>query len=167
MTKNRVEAQPSSREQLEKFAAHGFLYAILDATDAPLVPAKATELGADRSASLFAETPMQEAWKYAPYLVKVDSATLKWIEQTLWPTPWGVFVVSNCDLATVSSELRKLVRVRLKMGEECIFRYYDPRVLTAFLTGCTADESAAFFAQVRAYAVNDKDALKLFVRNAA
>ena len=167
MTKNQVEVQASSREQLEKFAAYGFLYAILDAADAPVVPHKANQLGADRSASLFEGTPVHEAWKYAPYLVKVDSAMLNWIEQTLWSTPWGVFVVSNCDLAPLSAELRKMIRVRLKTGEDCIFRYYDPRVLAAFLTGCTADESKAFFAQVRAYAVNDKGGLKLFLRNAA
>lgn len=159
-----VEVQPGSHEQFEKFAAHGFLYAILDAADAPLVPAKAHESGA---VSLFAESPLQEYWRYAPYLVKIDAAMLQWLKTNLWTTPWGIFLMSNSDLATVSVHLRKLLHLRLKTGERCIFRYYDPRILVSFLAGCTAEESADFFGIIRAYGVNEKDTLKLLTRKAA
>src|SRR5690242_20090891 len=167
MSKNMVEVQQSSREQLEKFATHGFLHAILDATDMPAVPPKATELGPDKAVSLFAESRQQEYWKYAPYLVKVDAELLKWIEQTLWSTPWGVFVVSNADFPTLSAQLRKLVRVRAKSGEEYIFRYYDPRVLVDYLARCTTEDSANFFQQIRAFAVSDNGNLKLYLRQTA
>lgn len=163
MTMSKVEVQPGSQEQLEKFAAHGFLYAILDATGVPAVPAKAVELGIERAVSLFAQSRQQDYWKYAPYLVKVDSTLLHWIRQSVWTNPWGIFVMSNADFPTVATHLRNLLRVRLKTGQECIFRYYDPRVLVSFLTGCTAEESSAFFAQVRAFGVNEKDAVKLLV----
>jgi hypothetical protein len=164
MSKNMVEVQQSSREQLEKFATHGFLYAILDATDTPAIPIKTKELGNEKAISLFADSPQQDYWRYAPYLVKVDSELLKWIEQTLWTAPWGVFVVSNSDLATLSAQLRKLLRVRAKSGEEYIFRYYDPRVLGDYLGKCSVDDSANFFNQVRAYAVSDNGNLKLYLR---
>jgi hypothetical protein len=165
MNKNHVEVQSAPVEQLQKFAERGFLYAVLDATGAPPVPAKAEELGAEKSVSLFADSRQQEYWKYAPYLAKVDNAMLEWIRNELWPTPWGIFVMSNSDLGTVSAHLRKLLRIRLTSGEECIFRYYDPRVLSSYLTSCKAEESANFFGDIRAYAVNENENVELFVRN--
>lgn len=167
MSMSKVEIQQSSHEQLEKFAANGFLFAVLDATNAPLVPPKATELGEARAVSLFAGSPQQEYWKYAPYLVKVDASLLKWLRENLWSTPWGIFVMSNTDLAAVAVHLRKLLRIRLKTGEECIFRFYDPRILVSFLTGCTAAESDEFFSAVRAFGVNENQAFKLLVRKAS
>ena len=167
MTLSKVEVQPGSQEQLEKFASHGFLYAVLDATGEPAVPAKALELGIEKAVSLFAQSRQQDHWKYAPYLLKVDGGLLQWIRQTVWVKPWGIFVMSNTDFVTVATHLRNLLRVRLKTGQECIFRYYDPRVLVNFLTGCTADESASFFAHVRAFGVNENDAVKLLVRAAS
>ncbi|HEY3928404.1 MAG TPA: DUF4123 domain-containing protein [Candidatus Koribacter sp.] len=167
MTTSKVEVQPGSQEQLEKFASNGFLYAILDATGAPAVPAKAVELGIEKAVSLFGHSRQQDHWKYAPYLVRVDGALLQWIRQSVWANPWGIFVMSNADFVTVATHLRSLLRVRLKTGQECIFRYYDPRVLKSFLTGCTAEESAVFFAQVRAFGVNEKDTVKLLVHAAS
>jgi hypothetical protein len=164
MSSNNVEVQAGSREQLEKFATHGFLYAILDATDAPAVPAKATELGGEKAISLFAGSRQQEYWKYAPYLLRVDATVLAWIEKTLWTSPWGIFVVSNSDFAVVQAQMRKLLRVRMKSGEEAIFRFYDPRVLVAYMAGCTVQESADFFNQIRAYVVIENGKLKLYLR---
>jgi len=45
------------------------------------------------------------------------------------------------------------VMVKTEAGQEMYFRFYDPRVLRAFLPVCTPQEAKEFFGPVRSFLV--------------
>src|SRR3954453_19441492 len=148
-------------EQVEKVAAAGWLYAILDATDEPAVPEKVRQLDERRAASLFRGTAQEPYWACAPYLVKTDSAMLAWIFDALLQRPWGVFVVSQAELDVLRFHLQQFISVELPNGRSAHFRFYDPRVLAVYLPTCNQHELRAFFGPVRAYLVPTADKVTL------
>lgn len=148
-----LQTQEMSLEQLRRFAESGYLYAILDATDAPAVPPKMEEMGEQRAVSLFHGNAQEQYWAVVPYLVAVDPPTLDWIVETLWKEPWGIFVLAKADLGTLSQHFRRFLVVQLPDGEKWFFRFYDPRMLKTYLTNCTAQELNKFFESIRAIGV--------------
>lgn len=155
-----LRVQQGTPEQLRQFAAAGYLFAVLDATGHPNVPEKARQL-ADRSISLFQGTAEENHWDVAPYLFRVDEATLAWIEQTLWNEPWGVFVMSRGSLEDLRGHLRRFLLVELPDGERWFFRYYDPRILKVYLPACDETELQLIFGAgetgIRAFGIADPD----------
>ncbi len=61
-----------------------------------------------------------------------------------WGGSWGVFARIE-DPTRLRSHLRKFLKVRDEAGRSLIFRYYDPRVLRAYLPTCTGDELEQLF----------------------
>src|SRR5205823_13852516 len=96
-----LQFQAGSLDQLAKFAASGYLYAVVDSVDAPGIADKAKELGASHAASLFCDSSEQEVWSVAPFLFRVEQPTLEWIAETLWNQAWGVFVMSKSGMDEV------------------------------------------------------------------
>lgn len=131
-------------------AADGRLYAILDACDEPTVPSKMAELGPERAVSLFSGEAESQQWAIAPYLAHVDEKLVEWIFLTLWPRPWGILAVAETDLDSLRKHFRRFLIVQDPEGERMYFRYYDPRILAAFLPPCTQDELRAFFGPLKA-----------------
>jgi hypothetical protein len=148
-----LESRPCTLDELAEMAAAGELYAVLDACDTPLVPAKAAELGEGRAACLYSGTAEEEYWSIAPYLVQVDTKLLSWIQETLWGEPWGVFAVAKADFETVRRHFKKFLIVEAPDGERWYFRYYDPRVLEDFLPTCNDDQLTEMFGLLQGYAV--------------
>jgi len=136
-------------------AHEGRLYAILDACNEPAVPLKVTELGPERAVSLYRGQAEHEQWAVAPYLTRVDEGIIGWIAKSLGEKPWGIFALAECDLTTLRKHFRRFLIVEDPEGEVMYFRYYDPRILAAFLPACTAEELQTFFGPVKAYAVAD------------
>ena len=151
-------------EQLQQFAAAGYLYALLDATGHPGVPQKAQELG-ERAVSLFQGTPEENYWDVAPYLFQVDESTLSWIHSSLNQEPWGVFAMSRAGIDDLRRHFRRFLLVELPDGERWYFRYYDPRILKVYLPACDETELRQFFGHaesgVRAFGLADPDTRKL------
>ena len=141
---NGLEMQPATLEQMHRFAEGGYLYAILDACDAPAVPDKARELGETAAVSLFKGSAQEDYSTVAPYLFKVSPETLDWIVATLWNQPWGVFVLSKADLESLRLHFRHFLLVQLPDGERWFFRYYDPRILKVYLPNCIEWELQKF-----------------------
>ncbi len=158
--------QTGAREQLLRFAEGGFLFAVLDATDCPAVPAKLRELGALRCASLFEGSAYQAYWAVAPHVVQVDAPLLQWIYDTLWPQPWGIFVMARADLASLGNHLQRFLVATLPDNKPWFFRYYDPRILPQFLRASNAEELADFFGPVRAFGIKDEEGNLTIVRRA-
>ena len=152
-----LTSHTASVEQLRKFAAGGYLYAILDAYQAPAVPPKVQELGKERALSLFVGTAEQKYWELAPYLIAVEEATLDWILQDLGSQPWGVFALSKSGLETLRTHFRRFLIVQLPDGERWYFRYYDPRILTIYLSKCLPHELEIFYGPIRGFAIPDVD----------
>ena len=153
-----LHTEPTSPEQLRKFASGGYLYAILDAYRAPGVPAKVQELGKERALSLFMGEAEQKYWELAPYLIVVEEATLDWILQNLKDVPWGVFVLSKSGLETLRTHFRRFLIVQLPDGERWYFRYYDPRLLGIYLSKCLPEELDLFYGPVRSFAITNVEA---------
>jgi hypothetical protein len=150
-----LQVREGSLKDLRRMAAEGRLFAILDACNQPAVPPKVTELGPERAVSLFRGQAEHEQWAIAPYLATADEGLVDWIAKSLWARPWGVFAVAECDLDALRKHFRRFLVVEDPQGETMYFRYYDPRILAAFLPACTAEELRTFFGPVKAYAVGD------------
>lgn len=133
-------------------ARQGQLYAVLDACDEPIVPALAEELGESSAVCLFQGEAREEMWALAPYLFAITPRLLQWIRDDLWSRPWGVLLASSGGMEAVFHHLRRFLIVRDPAGETMYFRFYDPRVLPAYLDSCTPGEIARFFGPAEMYA---------------
>jgi len=155
-----LRAEKITPRTLAEIAEQASLYAILDACDAPLVPAKMKELGA-AAASLFQGTAREDYWAVAPYLAQVDINLLRWLFENVWREPWGVFVIANAELSELSNHLRSLLFVHAEGGRNLFFRYYDPRVLSRYLASCDGNELRAFYGPASGFATaNDREIVR-------
>jgi Domain of unknown function (DUF4123) len=152
-----LQHQTTSLDRLRKFASGAYLYALLDAYDAPAVPAKVQELGRERAVSLFIGEAEKKYWDLAPYLIQVDEPTLEWMLNTVWSAPCGVFVISKSGLETLRTHFRRFLMVQLPDGERWYFRYYDPRILKVYLENCRPDELDIFYGPVRGFGIMDPE----------
>lgn len=63
---------------------------------------------------------------------------------------WGVFMQA-ADASNLRHHLRKFLKVEDEAGRRLIFRYYDPRVLRAYLPTCRHEELRQVFGPVAAF----------------
>src|SRR5579864_7989544 len=148
-----VKEEPTTLDQLRRFAAGGYLYALMDATDQILVPYQAKQLGPSKAMSLFSGTAKEQYWQVAPYLFHVDPALLDWIIAKLWKEPWGIFVITKAKFEDLRVHFKKFLLAQLPDGKVWYFRYYDPRILKAYLPVCDPWELQKFFGPIRAFAI--------------
>ena len=133
----------------------GGLWAVLDASrDARVLPVLGETHLATRS--LYDGARGGELADVAPHLLELppDEDLLRLIVEESWGDSWGVFLrCDGVDLRELRRHLRRFLRVRDEAGKTLLFRWYDPRVLRAFLPACTAAEAAQFFGPVEAFMV--------------
>jgi hypothetical protein len=149
-------------EDLRQLAGEQRLYAILDACDAPAVQAKVSVLGASRALCLYRGELAPEMLEVAPYLIRLDELLLQWLVETVWSEPWGIFVVTKLEPGVVRRHLRKFLMVKDDAGESMYFRYYDPRVLPAFLRSCSEKELVDFRGPLEAMGAVSEDDILIF-----
>jgi len=129
------------------------LYALLDAARDPRV---LTLLGDTHLPfrSLYDGAMGEQLGTVAPYLVSLHKGDdfLQLLLDEAWGDSWGVFLrCPSVDLRELRRHLRRFLRVRDESGKTLLFRWYDPRVLRAFLPACTAEEAAQFFGPITAW----------------
>lgn len=73
-----------------------------------------------------------------------------------WGHSWGVFVTIQ-DPTNLRRHLRRLLKVRDEAGRSLLFRFYDPRVLRAYLPTCRTDELAQVFGPIASYLTEGED----------
>ncbi len=133
------------------------LFAVVDAARDPKVlellrPSK------EKHQSLF-EGPQGEILAlWAPYLVALprESAFLEALVGEGWGQSWGIYLTCSRPFEDVRKHLRHFLTVRGDEKDDLFFRYYDPRVLRAFLPVCTAEETSAFFGPIKAFLVEGR-----------
>jgi hypothetical protein len=78
----------------------------------------------------------------APYLVQLehDNEETRRLIELSWGNSWGVFLRSGTNLTKLRRHLRGFLMVRDPQGRRMTFRYYDPRVLRAYLPTCNSEE---------------------------
>jgi len=67
-----------------------------------------------------------------------------------WGHSWGIFVRTR-EPHNLRHHLRKFLRVQDEDGRRLVFRYYDPRVLRAFLPTCDPAQLQSLFGVVGGY----------------
>lgn len=159
-----LQPQPTSLENLRKFAEGGFLFALLDADSAPGVVAKAKELGDSCAESLVSHSAEEQQADVAAYLLAVNPSVLDWILSTLWQTPWGIFILSKAKLEKLSQHFRRFLIVQLPDQEKWFFRFYDPRIFRVYITHCNEGELRNFFGPARAFAIPEEQDLLWLVQ---
>ncbi|HLJ25856.1 MAG TPA: DUF4123 domain-containing protein [Candidatus Angelobacter sp.] len=158
-----------SPAQLAQLADGGYVFAIVDAcVDRKRVMHKAyNEMGPSRAISLFQGTYMEGYDAAAPYLFHVDREVLEWIPAKLDQSRWGVFVMTKEPREVLVPHLQRFLMVTLPDGRKGYFRYYDPRILGAYLPTCQPAELQTFFGAVRGFATMDETGNMVFELSAA
>ncbi len=124
----------------------GRLYAVLDvARDEQVLPF--LHNAGVQFQSLYEGLRGEELALVAPYLVALphDAPALTELVRERWGEAWGVFLRAEHPFREVRRHLRRLLRAELDDGSRVLFRFYDPRVLRAYLPTCTGDEAAQMF----------------------
>ncbi len=136
----------------------GRLYAVLDAAREPRVMEFLRGSGL-RYESLFdgwARTVMAAAGPHLVALPRQGLATRRLIERG-WGRGWGVLLVSHEGFAETRRQLRRLLTARVPGGGTALFRFYDPRLLPAFLASCEREERDRVFGRVEGFLCEDSD----------
>lgn len=138
------------------------LYALLDAARDPLVLARLA--GAPEQYQSLYEGPQGEAMAaFGPFLVALPAGS-PFLEEVIrdgWGKSWGVFLTCPLDFAAVRKHLRRFLLVNLPNGRRAYFRFYDPRVLRAFLPTLNAQETTDFFGPIGCYLMEDESAQRV------
>lgn len=104
------------------------------------------------SRMLFQGEAAQYMHDVAPWLVTFP-ADHPFLEH--WAAHWGrnagILFWSHEPHSTVLRHLRTIFITRDDSGQEYFFRFYDPRVLQAFLPTCDATQLKEFFGPIRAF----------------
>ena len=134
------------------------VHAIVDAAQHPSIVGMVRTTGLERCC-LFsgALDPALEA--AAPFLVHL-SPTAPFTQRLLeegWGAHWCVMLTAPADVSMqqLRRHLRTLLRVQDEQGRHLMFRFYDPRVLRAYLPTCTEDEAAQVFGPIERWVCED------------
>lgn len=128
------------------------LHAIIDAARDPRIYDALQNMEVD-ARCLYRGTLPDALARVAPYLVhlNLDSAFGRFYMRNGWKESWGVLLKSERTFLELHKHFRSLLIVQRPNGKRLLFRYYDPRVLRAYLPTCTGSELRTFFGPVDAF----------------
>jgi hypothetical protein len=147
-------------QKLTQNLFNGFnrIYAVLDGASVPDLRMKLHEMR-PQYYCLYRGELKPDIAEVAPYLVRIVAGTdfSNWVLNEGWGNHWGIFAQSRYSLEEMRKHLRSFLTVHDETGKPLLFRFYDPRVLRAFLPTCTPEELKKFFGVVMNYAVEDEN----------
>jgi hypothetical protein len=130
------------------------LYAIVDAARGERILELLHE-SVEECHSLYEGPQGMALAEVAPFLVSLprkDSWLLESLVQEGWGDHWGVYFTSPLPVLQVRRHFRKFLMVEAEGVEgRLYFRYYDPRVLGAFLPTCPPESRKDFFGDVERF----------------
>jgi hypothetical protein len=137
--------------------AHSRVYLLLDPARDPRIHDAITTFGT-RYHCIFGDVPPVLA-RVAPHLVAVgdDTPIVGMFAGEGRNRSWGVMLRSEASIDELATHLYGLVRARLPDGHDVLFRFYDPRVLRAYLPTCTLQELAQVFGPIESFLVEQGD----------
>ena len=130
------------------------VYCIVDAArDRQIYPALRGFAADTRIASLYQGATAQELAGVAPYLVSLGTGqrVFDWLWQEGWGNSWAIFFWSVLAFDGLRNHFRRLTIVETEERERLVFRFYDPRVLSAFLPICDGPQLGQMFGPVLHY----------------
>jgi hypothetical protein len=134
------------------------VYAVLDGARSPAVTRTLMQWA--RGCVCLYEGPVpRELLAVAPYLVQLrrDAESTRELLTKAWGQSWGIFVATPASLGDLRRHFRKFLQVEDEQGRRLYFRYYDPRVLRAYLPTCTRRELHTLFGPVERYLAESPD----------
>jgi len=155
-----VRREPATREELAELVPGGTLFAMVDACDSPTVYPRVKKLGDLRAVCAYPPKLSVDRCETAPYLVRVDASVFEWIVAELWQEPWGFFAAAATGLHELRDHFRQFTHAAVPGSGRVLFRYYDPRVLTAYLESSNRSELMSFFGPVRRFVVGGEWGLR-------
>jgi RHS repeat-associated protein len=138
---------------LEDAADAGHLYAIVDGCAVPGLVQMARDHG--EAYCLYLGDAATNYGDKAPWLFAIRPGERDALVERFGNGVWGCFIISGHARDRVRRHLRSLLAVRSPAGERWLFRFWDPRVLPAYLRASTVPELNAFFGPVSAFGVID------------
>ena len=142
------------------------LFTVIDARDAMALDLlRSSPL---RRQALFEVKGAEEPAAHRPVLVElgqagssgVGTAAQAFLETLLhsgWGRSWGIFCTSQSPFEDLLEHFRGFLLVRTKEQRSLYFRFYDPRVLRAFLPLCEPEELSALFGPVTSFLVESEN----------
>jgi len=106
----------------------------------------------------------EEMAAVAPYLVRLEgvgSPVLSWLWYEGWGRAWGIFLRGPTEIESVRGHLRRLTNARVEGGDVVLFRFYDPRVASVFLSTCDAEQASTFFGPLESVLMESADGTTL------
>ncbi|HYO71213.1 MAG TPA: DUF4123 domain-containing protein [Archangium sp.] len=128
------------------------VYAVLDAARDEALRPFVSGSGA-RHECLYEGPVPRELLEVAPYLVPLrrELPFTRELLERAWGRAWGLFLTTSADMVTVRRHLRHFLKVKDEQGRRLYFRYYDPRVMRAYLPTCNEDERQFIFGPLHAW----------------
>jgi hypothetical protein len=138
------------------FRAEEQVYALLDAARGAEVYQAILSCGMRYECLYDGKLPEALA-EVAPYLIRLrgDHPFTEELLRDGWGESWGCYVATPLSLRELRSHLRRFLRVQTEEGKRLVFRFYDPRVLRAYLPTCTSEEIATFMGPVTRFVMED------------
>jgi hypothetical protein len=146
---------------LEKHKQAGdTLYAVVDAAKDYRLAVASRDLLGEPLRPLFANAPGHMD-RVGPYLARIQGTGRYREYLTLWANRMGdnagIFLATCAWPQATLSHLRTIFKVYDEAGAMFYFRYYDPRVIRAYLPTCTARECRTFFGPIRSIFVEGEE----------
>lgn len=164
-----IRQNPQSRERAirclwqlgpEGSRRQSYLYAIVDtARDPGIYPRLRQLAGTELVTCLYQGRTAIELAAVAPYLVCLGATdrVFDWLWNQGWGNSWGIFLWSLVSHETLRAHFRRLNMVQTEDRQRLLFRFYDPRVLRAFLPICDAAQLREMFGPVATYMAESED----------
>jgi Domain of unknown function (DUF4123) len=128
------------------------VYAVLDGARDPRIRGWIFDTRAPRWCLYRGKLPpvLQDA---APWLLRLipGQPYTETFFRRFWGGACGVLLASAAPPSLLRRHLRRFLLAKDEKGSVLVFRYYDPRVLRAYLPSCTPEETATFFGPISAY----------------
>ncbi len=108
---------------------------------------------------LYAGPITEQLERAAPYLVQLEfdeAQTIKLLDRG-WGNSWGILLQADTNLKALRKHLRRLLLVTGPGGKQFAFRYYDPRVMRAFLPICTPGQLDEIFGPIECISTESTD----------
>lgn len=132
------------------------LYAVVDTARDPRLYKLA--ILSNTAQCLFAGELSEEIKQVSPYLVSMHDAGLlmrAW-EDYGQGQHWGIFIRTSMGMNRLRQHLRKFNLAKLPDGRVVLFRWWDPRVLGAYLETCSAGDLNSWFSGVEEVFCEDR-----------
>ena len=134
------------------------VFAVLDASRDDRIPSFLAAFDVENQ-SLYEGNEAEELRDVAPYLALVpkSSKLIHTLFHEGWGRSWGIYLTSKKSLADIRQHLQKFLTLHSEDGRARYFRFYDPRILRAYLPSRTAEEELAFYGPVSRFVVQGAD----------